>query len=49
MATATLTNTSTYTLRAKPPATESFTYRVVKRADADHTSATSPTLAVTVR
>jgi hypothetical protein len=40
VASATLTNTSTYTLKAKPPATGSFTYRVVKRADADHTSAT---------
>ena len=49
VATATLTNASTYTLKAKPPATGSFTYRVVKRADADHTSATSPTLTVTVR
>jgi hypothetical protein len=49
MATAILTRASTYTLRAKPPARGSFTYRVVKRADADHTSATSPTLRVTVR
>ena len=49
MASATLTNTSTYTLKAKPPATGSFTYQVVKRADADHTSATSSTLTVTVR
>jgi hypothetical protein len=49
VATATLTNASTYTLKAKPPAIGSFTYRVVKRADTDHTSATSPTLAVTVR
>ena len=49
MATATLTNTSTYTLKAKPPATGSFTYRVVKLANADHTNATSPTLTVTVR
>ena len=49
MASATLSNTSTHTLKAKPPATGSFTYQVVKRADADHTSATSPTLMVTVR
>ena len=49
VATATLTSASAYTLKAKPPATGSFTYRVVKRADADHTSATSPTLTVTVR
>jgi hypothetical protein len=49
VATATLTNTSAYTLRATPPARGSFSYRVVKRADADHTSATSPTLTVTVR
>jgi len=49
VATATLTNASAYTLTATPPARGSFTYRVVKRADADHTSATSRTLAVTVR
>ena len=49
MATATLTSASTYSLRAKPPAKGTFSYRVVKRADADHTSATSPTLPVTVR
>jgi hypothetical protein len=49
VATATLTNASGYTLTATPPATGSFTYRVVKRADADHTSATSATLTVTVR
>lgn len=49
VATATLTNASTYSLRATPPGRGSFTYRVVKRADADHTSATSPTLTVTVR
>jgi hypothetical protein len=48
-ATATLTSASTYTLRAKPPARGALTYRVVKRADTDHTSATSPTLTVTVR
>ena len=46
MDTATLTNASTYTLRAAPPARGSFTYRVVKCADADHTSATSPTVTV---
>ena len=49
VATATLTSTSAYTLRAKTPAKGTFTYRVVKRADTDHTSATSPTLTVTVR
>jgi len=49
VATAVLTNASAYSLKAKPPATGSFSYRVVKRADADHTSATSATLAVTVR
>jgi hypothetical protein len=49
VATATLTSASTYTLRAKPPARGALTYRVVKRADTDHTSATSPTLTVTVR
>jgi hypothetical protein len=49
VATATLTNASAYTLTATPPARGSFTYRVVKRADADHISATSRTLAVTVR
>jgi hypothetical protein len=48
-ATATLTSASTYTLRAKPPARGALTYRVVKRADTDHTSATSPPLRVTVR
>ena len=48
-ATATLTSASTYTLRAKPPAQGTLTYRVVKRADTDHTSATSPTLTVIVR
>jgi hypothetical protein len=49
VATATLTNASTYTLTATPPGRGSFTYRVVKRADADHTSAISPTVTVTVR
>ena len=48
-ATATLTSASAYTLRAKPTVRGSLTYRVVKRADTDHTSATSPTLTVTVR
>jgi hypothetical protein len=32
-----------------PRATGSFSYWVVKRADADHTSATSSMLTVTVR
>ncbi len=49
VATATLTSTSSYTLRAKPPARGTFSYRVVKRADTDHISATSRTLRVTVR
>jgi serine protease len=49
VATDTLTSASTYALRAKPPARGSFSYRVVKRADTDHTGATSPTLRVTVR
>jgi hypothetical protein len=49
VATATLTSTSAYTLGARTPARGTFTYRVVKRADTDHTSATSPTLRVTVR
>jgi hypothetical protein len=49
VATATLTSTSTYTLKAKPPSKGTFSYRVVKRADSDHTSATSATLRVTVR
>jgi hypothetical protein len=48
-ATATLTSASTYTLRAKPPARGALSDRVVKRADTDDTSATSPTLTVTVR
>jgi hypothetical protein len=48
-ATATLTSASAYTLRARAPARGSLRYRVVKRADADHTGATSPTLTVTVR
>jgi hypothetical protein len=48
-ATATLTSASAYTLRAKPTVRGSLTYRVVKRADTDHTSATSPSLRVTVR
>jgi hypothetical protein len=48
-ATATLTSASTYTLRAEPLVRGSLRYRVVKRADTDHTSATSPTLTVTVR
>ncbi|HEV3015306.1 MAG TPA: hypothetical protein VG499_18695, partial [Actinomycetota bacterium] len=48
-ATATLTSASTYTLEAKPPVRGTLTYRVVKRADADHTGATSRTLTVTVR
>jgi hypothetical protein len=49
VATATLTSASTYTLKAKPPGRGTFSYRVVKRADTDHTSATSPTLTVIVR
>ncbi|HET7518562.1 MAG TPA: hypothetical protein VFN05_12865 [Actinomycetes bacterium] len=49
VATATLTSTSTYTLKARPLGKRTFRYRVVKRADNDHTSATSPTLAVTAR
>ena len=48
-ATATLTSTSGYTLRAKPRVRGKLTYRVYKSADADHTSGTSPNLAVTVR
>jgi hypothetical protein len=48
-ATATLTSASAYTLRAKPTVRGSLTYEVVKRADTDHTSATSPSLRVTVR
>ena len=44
-----MTNASAYTLKARPPGRGSFTYRVVKRADADHTGATSLTLTVTVR
>jgi hypothetical protein len=48
-ATATLTSASTYTLQARPLARGTLTYRVVKRADTDHTGATSPTLTVTVR
>ena len=49
VATATLTSTSSYTLRVKPPGRGTFSYRVVKRADSDHASANSPTLTVTVR
>ena len=49
VATATLTSASSYILKAKPPARGSFAYRVVKRADADHPSATSPTVNITVR
>jgi hypothetical protein len=48
-ATATLTSASTYTLQAKPTVRGTLTYRVVKRADTDHTGATSSTLRVTVR
>jgi serine protease len=49
VATATLTSASTYTLKAKPPGRGTFSYRVVKRADADHTSGTSRSFTVTVR
>ena len=49
VATATLTSTSAYTLRAMTPARGTFTYRVVKRADADHASGTSRSFTVTVR
>jgi hypothetical protein len=48
-ATATLTSASAYILRATPPVRGTLTYWVVKRADTDHTSATSPSLRVTVR
>jgi len=44
-----LSRASTYTLKAKPPSRGTFSYRVLKRADPDHASATSPTLTVTVR
>ena len=44
-----LSRASTYTLKAKPPSLGTFSYRVLKRADTDHASATSPTLRVTVR
>ena len=49
VATAVLTSASTYTPRARPPGRGTFSYRAVKRADSDHTGATSPTLPVTVR
>ena len=49
VATATLTNASTYTLKVKPPSRGTFSYRVVKRPDTDHASAASPTLTVIVR
>jgi len=44
-----LSRASTYTLKAKPLSRGTFSYRVVKRPDADHASATSPSLTVTVR
>jgi hypothetical protein len=47
--TGTLTSGSGYTLTAKPPARGRLPYRADKRADADHTSAASPNLTLTVR
>jgi hypothetical protein len=47
-ATATLTATSGYTLRATPPVKGTLTYRVYKGADADHAAAASATQTVTV-
>jgi hypothetical protein len=44
-----LSRASTYALKVKPPSRGTFSYRVGKRADTDHASATSPTLRVTVR
>jgi hypothetical protein len=48
-ASATLTRTSGYTLRARPPAKGKLTYRVYKSADADHAASASANQAVTVR
>jgi hypothetical protein len=46
---ATLSGSSGYTLRVKPTVRGKLTYRVYKRADADHASGTSPNLSLTVR
>jgi hypothetical protein len=46
---ATLSGSSGYTLRVKPTVRGKLTYRVYKRADSDHASATSQNLALTVR
>ncbi len=47
-ATANLTSTSGYTLRATPRARGRLTYRVYKAADADHASGASARFTVTV-
>jgi hypothetical protein len=47
-ATATLSSTSGYTLRAKPPVKGRLTYRVYKSADRDHVASASAKQAVTV-
>jgi serine protease len=48
-AVATLNGRSAYTLRTRPRARGRFTYRVLKGADSDHTTGTSPHLVLTVR
>jgi hypothetical protein len=47
--TATLSGSSGYTLRTKPTVKGKLTYRVYKKADADHASGTSSNLSLTVR
>jgi hypothetical protein len=46
---ATLSGSSGYTLKVKPPVKGTLTYRVYKRADGDHASGTSQNLSLTVR
>jgi hypothetical protein len=46
---ATLTRTSSYSLRVKPPVKGNLTYRVLKGGDSDHTSGVSQTLPLSVR
>jgi hypothetical protein len=47
-ATATLSSTSGYTLRAKPPTKGKLTYRIYKSADRDHLASASAKQTVTV-
>jgi hypothetical protein len=46
---ATLTRTSSYSLRVKPPLKGNLTYRVLKVGDSDHTRAASQNLPLSVR